>query len=91
VNTLIEFDPGKDAINRRKHGLSLADAERMDLDTAIIDPDCRYAYGEDRFQALGLIDGRLHMLVYTMRGEVMRVISLRRANPREIKRYEKKA
>jgi len=87
----IEFDPDKDAANRRKHGLSLADAGRMDLGTAAIDPDRRYAYGEDRFQALGLIDGRLHLLVFTMRGEVLRAISLRKANPREVKRYDEKA
>ena len=84
----IEFDPDKDAANRRKHGLSLADAERMDLGTALIDPDRRYAYGEDRFQALGLLDGRLHMLVFTMRGDVLRAISLRKASPREVKRYD---
>lgn len=83
----IEFDPDKDAANRTKHGLSLADAERMDLGTALIDPDRRYAYGEDRFQALGLLDRRLHMLVFTMRGDVLRAISLRKANPREVKRY----
>jgi len=84
----IAFDPDKDVINRQKHGLSLADAERMDFDTAIYAPDDRYDYGEDRTQALGLIDGRLHMLVFTMRGEALRAISLRKANPREVKRYD---
>lgn len=84
----IEFDPDKDATNRRKHGLSLVDAERMDMGLAAIEPDRRYAYGEDRFQAHGLIDGRLHVLVFTMRGEVFRVISLRKANSREVKRYD---
>jgi uncharacterized DUF497 family protein len=52
----IEFDPDKDAANRRKHGLSLADAERIDFDTAIYRPDHRYHYGEERVQALGLIE-----------------------------------
>jgi uncharacterized DUF497 family protein len=87
----IEFDPDKDAINRQKHGLSLADAERVDLGAAAIDADLRYAYGEDRFQALGLIGGRLHMLVFTMRGDVLRVISLRKANPREVRRHDEQA
>jgi uncharacterized protein len=87
----VEFDPDKDAANRRKHGLSLAEAGRMDLSTAIVDADCRYAYGEDRFQALGLIDGRLHMLAFTMRGDVLRAISLRKANPREVKRHGEEA
>lgn len=87
----IEFDPDKDAANQQKHGLSLADAERMDFDTAIYAPDDRYDYGEDRTQALGLIDGRLHMLVFTMRGDLLRAISLRKGNPREVKRYDEEA
>jgi uncharacterized protein len=42
----IEFDPAKDAINRQKHGLSLADATRMDIESAALVPDERHAYGE---------------------------------------------
>ena len=87
----IEFDPGKDVAFQKKHGLSLVEAERMDLDTAVIDPDRRYTYGEDRFQALGLIEARLHLLVFTMRGDVLRAISLRKANPREVRRYDERA
>lgn len=87
----IEFDPDKDVANQQKHGLSLADAERMDFDKAIYAPDDRYDYGEDRTQALGLIDGRLHMLVFTMRGDLLRAISLRKGNPREVKRYDEEA
>lgn len=84
----IESDPDKDTINRQKHGLSLADAERMDFGTALYVPDDRYDYGENRTQALGMIDGRLHMLVFTMRRDVLRAILLRKANPREAKRYD---
>lgn len=87
----IEFDPDKNTANRRKHGLSLAEAEGMDFDTAIYASDDRYDYGEERTQALGLIGGRLHMLVFTMRGEVLRAISLRKASPKEVKRYGEKA
>jgi uncharacterized DUF497 family protein len=54
-------------------------------------PDDRYDYGEDRTQTLGLIGGRLHMLVFTMRGDVLRAISLRKANRREAKLYDEKA
>ncbi len=68
----IEFDPEKNAINRRKHRLALAEAERMDFDTVIYAPDDRYDYGEDRTQALGLIGDRLYMLVFTMRGDRLR-------------------
>lgn len=83
----IEFDDAKDAVNRRKHGLSLADAAFMDFDTALVVPDERRVYGEARFQAFGLIDGRLHVLAFTMRGETLRAISLRKANSREVKRH----
>jgi uncharacterized DUF497 family protein len=82
------FDPEKDAANQLKHGISLRNAERMDLNTARFASDERYDYGEARTQALGTIDGRLHMLVFTMRGPVMRIISLRKANLKEVKRYE---
>ena len=83
----IEFDPGKDAANRNKHGISLAKAADMDFESAIFVPDERFAYGEPRTQVLGAIEGRLHMLVFTTRGETMRPISLRKANDREVKRY----
>jgi uncharacterized protein len=52
----------------------------MDLGAAVIEPDQRRRYGEARFVALGLISGRFHLLAFTMRGEAMRVISLRKAN-----------
>lgn len=84
----IEFDQAKDAANRDKHGLSLAIAANMDFDAAIVVPDERRDYGEPRFRALGPIHGRLHVLAFTVRGEVLRAISLRRANPRERQRYE---
>jgi uncharacterized DUF497 family protein len=87
----IEFDPNKDRANRLKHGVSLGLAAEMDLGAAVIEPDRRRGYGEARFVALGLISGRLHLLAFTMRGEVMRVISLRKANSRERRRYAQKA
>ena len=83
----IEFDPNKDQSNRRKHGISLADAALIDFETMQAFPDARRAYGEDRFQGFGYIGSRLHVLAYTMRGDVMRAISLRKANPREAERY----
>ena len=46
--------------------------------------DERRAYGEIRLQAYGLIDGRLHVLEFAVRGEVLQAISLREANPREV-------
>jgi uncharacterized protein len=86
----IEFDPDKDQENQRKHGISLAEAARMDLAAASTEPDERYDYGETRYRACGPIDGRLHMLVFTMRGDVPRAISLRRANAREVRHHDRK-
>jgi uncharacterized DUF497 family protein len=86
----MEFDPDKDEINWLKHGLSLAAAADMDLAAALIEPDQRYPYGEARFQAIGPIAGRLYLLAFTMRGDTVRAISLRKANNRERRRYEQK-
>jgi uncharacterized protein len=83
----IEFDPSKDAINKRKHGLSLADAQNMDLSTSTVALDTRYNYGEDRYRAWGLINGRLHVMAFTPRGNTIRVISFRKANKKEEQRY----
>lgn len=79
----IEFDPAKDAANVAKHGISLARAG--DLVVLSIIADDRFA--EERYRAYGLIDGIAHCLAYTMRGEVYRVISLRRAHAKEMKRH----
>jgi uncharacterized protein len=83
----IEFDLGKDQLNRLKHGVSLAAAADMDFDDALVVPDRRRAYGEDRFQAVGMIGGRLNVLAFTMRDETLRAISLRKANMKELSRY----
>ena len=83
----IEFDPGKDAANRVKHGLPPSAAAELDLNEASIVEDKRFTYGEARFLAYGLIAGRLHVLCFTMRGDVMRAIGLRKANDRERERY----
>lgn len=83
----VEFDPGKDAANIAKHGVSLSAACEMALDDAVIVADTRFDYGEERFNAYGLIRGALHAMTFTLRGDDIRVISLRRARPKEVKRY----
>jgi uncharacterized protein len=83
----IAFDPAKDQINLRKHGVSLAAAVEMDLDRAIVIEDRRFDYGETRFVAYAPLEGRLHVLWFTMRGDVLRAIGLRRANRRERVKY----
>lgn len=87
----VEFDGGKDEPNRRKHGLSLAATAEMDFLLAQIIPDDWRDYGEARLWAVAPIGGRLHVLTFTMRGEAVRAISLRKANARERRRYEQRS
>jgi uncharacterized DUF497 family protein len=82
-----EFDPVKDESNLDKHGLSLSDVDGFEWDTAVVREDTRKPYAEQRLEATGLIGDRLHVMVYCWRGDAVRVISLRKANPREVKRY----
>jgi uncharacterized DUF497 family protein len=76
------------ALKIRERGLPFEAVRDLDMTKPLIVEDIRKVYEERRFQALGLIEGRLHMLGFTPRGGKMHVISLRKANPREIKRYE---
>lgn len=54
----------------------------------LIEKDQRWEYGEERFQAIGLLEGRVFVVIYTKRPMAIRIISARRANRREVKRYE---
>jgi len=85
----VTFDPAKDAANRAKHGLSLAAAGDIDWDTALIERDDRRNYGESRMLGIGYIGLRLYFVVFVERDGVKRIISLRKANPREYFRYAK--
>ena len=87
---MYEFDPAKDAANVVKHqGVSLADAQAFEWNTSVIRQDTRHFYPEERFEAVGYIDQRLFVMVFCNRDSAVRVISLRRANKREEKRYAK--
>jgi len=70
-----------------KHGLSLAEVESFDWETALILEDMRTQYAERRFTASGYIGERLYVMVFCLRADVVRVISLRKANKREEKNY----
>lgn len=85
---LIEYDAAKDQSNQEKHGLSLAQAGLLDWATALIHADTRFDYSEARYQALGLLDMQTYLAVFTIRDDALRIISLRRANRREERRYE---
>lgn len=85
----LEFDPAKNARNIRERGIGFERLADMDLEHALALEDVRADYGERRVRLFGRIDGRLHAAVVTYRGDVVRVISLRRANKREERRYAK--
>ena len=83
----VAFDPRKDGLNQAKHGVSLAEAARLEWGSAVIWTDLRWAYGEVRQCAIGYIGLRLHCVVFVERTDERRVISLRKANKREIRFY----
>lgn len=83
----IDFDSIKNAVNLAKHGLSLALASELDWDDALVWIDERQDYREARMIALAPQDGVLYYVAFVDRGGVRRIISLRRANRREVKHY----
>ena len=89
IHVNITFDPAKDAKNTAKHGVSLVDAVGFEWDEAVTWPDQRHEYGEHRMAGLGYIGSHLFYVVFVDRGEERRIISLRKANQREVKRYAK--
>jgi len=84
---MITFDPSKDQANREKHGISLAEADFLDWDAALVQEDDRKDYGETRLVALAPMADRLYCCVYVEREEAKRIISLRKANRREVMDY----
>jgi uncharacterized DUF497 family protein len=84
---LIEFDPFKDQSNLVKHGLSLALASELEWEQALIRVDDRFEYGERRMIALAPRTGALYYVAFVDRHRVRRIISLRRANRREVTHY----
>ena len=85
--TEYEWDEGKRLSNQLKHGVDFSKAEAFEWETAVIHYSPRGA--EARYVAVGFIAHRLHYLVYTIRGNNRRIVSLRRANQREQRRYER--
>lgn len=86
---LLEFDEAKNAQNMKSRGIGFERFAEMDLETAVSADDTRTDYRERRVRMVGFIDHRLHVAGITLRGERIRVISLRRANKREERGYAK--
>ncbi len=83
----IIFDPAKDAVNRAKHGVSLADAGRLEWESALIWRDVRRDYGELRHSALVMMADQVFFVAFVDRKDGRRIISMRKANRRESRLY----
>lgn len=91
MTATFEWDPGKDEVNRKKHGVAFGEAISAFIDPLsvnIFDPD--HSIGEQRFVLLGQsMQGRLLVVSHTERDHRIRIISARKANRYERKEYEK--
>lgn len=84
----IGFDSDKDAVNHEKHGVSLAfGAVVFDDPDHIVLPSIRPIDGENRYKAVGMVDGRIWTAVHVVRGGMTRFISVRRSNDGEERAY----
>ena len=85
----LEWDPAKSdaCFSQRVFDFAYVNYAFLDANR-LIKQDHRWDYGEDRYQMLGQIDARLLFVTYTVRSSVIRIISARKANHREVKEYE---
>ena len=80
------FDVSKEAANRRKHDISLAEGDGVLNDPLALTIEDSSAQGEQRFISIGMnLFGNLRVVVYAFRGEDARIISVRKAEPKEIR------
>jgi uncharacterized DUF497 family protein len=84
----VDFDPAKNARNVALRGLSFDLVGEFDFEDAQIVVDRRREYGEVRYRAIGRLKDDIAVVVFTMRGETVRVISLRLASRKERREYE---
>jgi uncharacterized DUF497 family protein len=85
-----EWDLAKSNACRNSRNFDFAYVISVFADPALlVEHDQRWDYGEERFRALGIVEGRVYVVVFTRRNKAIRIISARRANSREVKRYEK--
>ena len=87
---MIEWSEKKNKSNLIKHGLSFEDVQSVFDGDCVTVEDNRFDYGELRFITLGSLEGRIVVIAHTPRGENTRIISMRKANSREQKIYQKR-
>jgi len=81
------WDTAKEQANRKKHGIDFRTAAKVFLDPYVIEFDDLGAASELRFNAIGLVDGRMLFVTYSVRGDIVRIISARGAEPHEKRKY----
>ena len=87
-----EWDDAKSDACFAQRGFDFAYAVRAFLDSnRITGRDYRWDYGEDRYRLLGEIEGRVFVVIFTVRNSTIRIISARKANKREVEVYDKNA
>ncbi|HYI63680.1 MAG TPA: BrnT family toxin [Allosphingosinicella sp.] len=87
---IVDFDRAKDEANRAKHGVPLAFGARLFEDPRLtILPTLRLGDEEERFKAVGMVDGKLWTAVLVWRGSTVRMISVRRSNVGEQRDYDR--
>lgn len=85
---VFDWDHAKATANEAVHGITFDAARAAFKDPFALDwQDQRQDYGEERYILLGMVEGRLLYVAYTMRGEAIRIISARGAEPYERRRY----
>ncbi len=87
----VTFDPAKNARNIAERGLNFELVADLDWETATSTEDTRKNYGERRIRVFARLKGRLHVAIVTYRQDAVHVISFRKANAKEIHRYEEES
>jgi len=82
-----EWDEAKRLANLDKHGIDFIDVPEVFDGDIITVEDSRYSYGEQRFVTFGVLQGRVVAVVYTDRGESVRIVSARKATKNEQRTY----
>lgn len=86
---MFEWDNLKAESNKARHSVTFPFVTRaFDDENRLTIIDDRFDYGEVRYVTLARISTRVYVVVYTLKGSVIRLISARKANSREVKRYD---
>jgi uncharacterized protein len=88
MSDVFEFDQAKSAANKLNHGIDFVEAQELWAGGTLAFAPARPLEDELRMAAIGVLDDKHWVAFYTMRGEVIRLISVRRARPKEVEYYE---